>query len=218
MIILVYWKEQPLHSVLSGPAAFTVQNGVVMITTKHGRAGETKLTASGLFTVQERPTEKDPSMNLQEYAIYIQRLQALGLVGVQPPELSDPSILGAGTNWQDALFQNTNMQKYSLSMSGGSDKSTFYVSGDYLNQDGVALGSGFTRGSIRLNLDNQATKWLKFGINLSAFATKEKVNTTDGNLINIAITQNPTIPVKNPDGSLTGAPHRHKPNMPKLIL
>ena len=195
-------------SVLEGAAATSIYgaagaNGVLMITTKRGKAGQTKLTASGLFTVQERPTER-PVMNLQEYAIYIQRLQALGLVGVQPPELGDPSILGDGTNWQDALFHNTNMQKYSLSMSGGSDKSTFYVSGDYLNQEGVALGSGFTRGSIRLNLDNQATKWLKFGINLSAFTTKEKVNTTDGNLINIAITQNPTIPVKNPDGSYGG--------------
>ena len=96
------------------------------------------------------------------------------------------------------------MQKHSLAISGGSDKSTFYLSGDYLSQDGVALGSGFTRGSIRLNLDNQATTWLKFGINLNAFTTKEKVNTTDGNLINIAISQNPTIPVKNPDGSFGG--------------
>ena len=56
----------------------------------------------------------------------------------------------------------------------------------------------------RLNLDNQANKWLKFGVNLSAFTTKEKVNTTNGNIINIALTQSPNIPVKNPDGTFGG--------------
>ena len=195
-------------SVLEGPAATSIYgaagaNGVLMITTKRGKSGQTKVSASSLLTSQQRPTER-PVMNLQEYARYLQKLQALGLVGAEPPELGDPSLLGAGTNWQDALFRNTLLQKHSLAISGGSDKTTFYLSGDYLSQDGVALGSGFNRGSIRLNLDNQANKWLKFGISLNAFATKEKVNTLNGNLINIAITQNPSIPVKNPDGSFGG--------------
>jgi TonB-linked SusC/RagA family outer membrane protein len=195
-------------SVLEGSAATSIYgaagaNGVIMITTKHGKAGQTRVNVSGLYSIQERPSEL-PVMNLQEYALYIQKLQALGLVGVQPPEIGDPSILGEGTNWQDALFRNTNMQKYSLGLSGGTDKTAFYLSGDYLNQDGVAIGSGFKRGSIRLNLDNQATKWLKFGTSLSAFVTHEQVNVTNGNLINIAIQQNPTIPVKNPDGSYGG--------------
>ena len=195
-------------SVLEGPAATAIYgavgaNGVLMITTKHGKAGQTRINATGLFTVQEQPTFR-PVMNLQQYALYIQKLQAIGAVGVQPPEIGDPTILGEGTNWQNELFRPTNMQKYSLAISGGSDKSTFYFSGDYLNQQGVAQGSGFQRGSIRLNIDNQANNWLKFGVNLSAYTTKEKVNTTNGNIINIAITQNPTIPVKNPDGSWGG--------------
>lgn len=195
-------------SVLEGAAATSIYgaagaNGVLMITTKHGKSGQTKVSASTLLTIQDKPNER-PVMNLQQYAIYIQKLQALGLVGVQPPEIADPSILGAGTDWQDALFRRTKLQKHSLAISGGTDKTTFYLSGDYLTQDGVALGSGFNRSSIRLNLDNQANKWLKFGTNLSAFTTKEKVNTTNGNLINIAITQNPTIPVRNPDGSFGG--------------
>ena len=198
-------------SVLEGAAATSIYgaagaNGVLMITTKHGKAGQTKVSASSLFTVQDKPEER-PVMNLQQYALYIQKLQALGLVGAEPPELGDPSILGPGTDWQDALFRRTNLQKHAIAISGGSEKSTFYLSGDYLKQDGVALGSGFNRGSIRLNLDNQANTWLKFGTNLSAFVTKEKVNTTSGNIINLAITQNPTIPVKNPDGSFGGPAH-----------
>lgn len=195
-------------SVLQGPAATSIygqagSNGVLVITTKHGKAGPTKVSASTLYTIQDKPEER-PVMNLKEYAIYIGRLQKLGLVGVEPAELADPSLLGEGTNWQDALFSRTALQKHSLAISGGTEKSSFYFSGDYLNQDGIAIGSGFKRGSVRINLDNQATKWLKFGTNLSAFTTKEKVNTSNGNIINIAITQNPTIPVKNPDGSWGG--------------
>ncbi len=195
-------------SVLEGPAATSIYgsagaNGVVMITTKQGKSGQTKVSASEGQTFQDRPTPQ-PVMDLKQYALYIQKLQALGLVGVEPAELTDPTLLGKGTNWQNELFRRTRLQKHSLSLSGGNDKSTFYFSGDYLNQDGVALGSGFKRGSVRINLTNQATKWLKFGTNLSAFTTKEKVNTFQGNIINLALGQNPTIPVKNPDGSFGG--------------
>jgi TonB-linked SusC/RagA family outer membrane protein len=195
-------------SVLQGPAATSIYgaagaNGVIMITTKHGKSGQTKVTASGMYTIQERP-KKLPVLNLQQYALYLQKLQPLGLTGAIAPELTDPTILGPGTDWQDELFRPTGMQKYSLAVSGGTDKSTFYFSGDYLSQDGIALGSGFDRGSVRLNLDNQANKWLKFGTSLNAFITKESVNTTNGNLIGIALSQNPSIPVKNPDGSFGG--------------
>lgn len=195
-------------SVLEGPAATSIYgaagaNGVLMITTKQGKAGNTKVNFSTSQTQQQRPKAL-PVMNLQEYAIYIGKLQKYGLVGQEPAELGDPTILGSGTNWQNALFNKTQMQKYSLSLSGGTDKTTFYFSGDYLSQDGVASGSGFKRGSIRVNLTNQATKWLKFSMNLSSFATNEKVNTFQNNIVNLALGQNPTIPVKNPDGSWGG--------------
>jgi TonB-linked SusC/RagA family outer membrane protein len=195
-------------SVLEGPAATSIYgaagaNGVLMITTKQGKAGNTKVNITEQQTIQTTPKEL-PVMNLKEYAQYIQKLQKYGLVGVEPAELTDPTLLGPGTDWQAALFQQTLMQKHSLSLSGGTDKSTFYFSGDYLSQNGVAIGSSFKRGSVRLNLTNQATKWLKFGINISAFGTREQANTTQGNIINIALGQNPTIAVKNPDGTFGG--------------
>lgn len=195
-------------SVLEGPAATSIYgaagaNGVIMITTKQGKAGNTKINATELQSIQDKPKEQ-PVMNLKEYALYVQKLQNLGLVPTEPSEIGDPTILGNGTNWQDALFRRVSMQKHSLSLSGGNERSTFYFSADYLSQDGVAIGSGFNRGSIRLNLNNQANNWLRFSTNLNAFTTKEKVNTFQGNIINIALGQNPTIPVKNPDGSFGG--------------
>ncbi len=91
------------------------------------------------------------------------------------------------------------MQKHSLGISGGTDKTTFYFSADYLNQKGIAIGSGFQRASTRFNLTNQATKWLKFSTNLSFFGTKENVNVFQGQIVNQALTQNPTIPgLRNP--------------------
>jgi TonB-linked SusC/RagA family outer membrane protein len=195
-------------SVLAGPAATSIYgaagaNGVLMITTKQGKSGATRVNFSESQTIQTRP-DNQPVMNLREYALYIGKLQQLGLVGVEPPELADPAILGPGTDWQHTLFRPTRMQKHSLGISGGTERSTFYLSGDYLNQDGVAVGSGFKRGSIRLNLANQATKWLKFSTNMSAFATYEKANTFQNNILNLALNQNPTIPVKNPDGTYGG--------------
>jgi TonB-linked SusC/RagA family outer membrane protein len=195
-------------SVLQGPAATSIYgaagaNGVIMITTKQGKAGLTRVNFTELQNLQTRPTDL-PVMNLQQYAIYVQKLENLGLVPAEPNELSDPSILGPGTDWQQALFQDVWMQKHSLGVSGGTDKTTFYLGGDYLNQNGIAIGSGFKRGSVRLNLTNQANKWLRLGINLSGFGTRENANIYQGNLINVAIGQNPTIPVKNADGTFGG--------------
>ena len=195
-------------SVLEGPAATSIYgaagaNGVVMITTKQGKAGLTRVQASELESLQERPKDQ-PVMNLKQYAQYVLKLENLGLVPAEPNELSDPSILGPGTNWQNTLFTPVWLQKHSLGLSGGTDKTTFYLSGDYLNQNGVAVGSGFQRGSIRLNLTNQANKWLKISTNLAAFGTKEKVNVFQGNIVNLALGQNPTIPAKNPDGTYGG--------------
>ncbi|HXB96122.1 MAG TPA: SusC/RagA family TonB-linked outer membrane protein, partial [Puia sp.] len=195
-------------SVLEGPAATSIYgaagaNGVIMITTKQGKAGQTRVNFTELQSLQERPKDL-PVMNLQQYAIYVGKLNSLGLVPTEPAELQDPSILGPGTDWQHALFQDVWLQKHSLGISGGTDKTQFYLSGDYLKQNGIAIGSGFDRGSIRLNLTNQANKWMRVGVNFSAFGTKETVNIFQGNLINVALGQNPTIPVHNPDGTFGG--------------
>ena len=195
-------------SVLEGPAATSIYgaagaNGVIMITTKTGKAGQTRISANELESLQERPKEL-PVMNLKQYGQYVLKLEGLGLVPTEPNQLSDPSLLGPGTDWQKAMFQNVWLQKHTLSLNGGSDKTLFYLSADYLNQNGIAAGSGFNRGSIRLNLSNQATKWLKISTNISGYGDEEKVNNFQGNLINLALGQNPTIPVKNLDGSYGG--------------
>lgn len=196
-------------NVLQGPSATSIYgaaggSGVVMITTKHGRAGESKLSFNTLLTQQEMP-KLAPVMNLPQYATFRNELQKAGGASSEA-DFGDPSILGPGANWQGALFRKTLLQKHQLSLSGGTDKTTFYLSGEYFNQEGVAQGSGFTRGSVRLNLENNTRKWLRIGTNLSVNMTKEKVVTSNNSLIETAIDISPAIPIQNPDGTWGGPP------------
>ncbi len=194
-------------NVLQGPSATAIfgskgANGVIMITTKHGKAGDTKISAGTMWTMQDRPTYI-PVMNLQQYASFRNENAKAGGTA-SDSSFADPSVLGMGTNWQAQLFRKTLLQKHSMSLSGGNEKTTFYLSGEYFNQDGIAPGSGFSRASARINLDNQTRKWLKIGTNISINQTNEKVNTTNAGIISLAIQQNPSIPVTNPDGSWGG--------------
>ncbi len=194
-------------SVLQGPSATGIYgaaggNGVIMITTKRGRSGDTKVSFNSLASVQDMP-DKVPVMDLREYATYRNEFAKAG--GAQfEPAFADPSVLGSGTDWQKALFRRTLLQKYGLGLSGGNDRTTFYTGVEYFKQEGVVKGSGFERYSGRLNLDNQTRRWLKLGVNLNVSQTKEVVNTSNGDLLNIAIGQNPGVPVTNPDGSWGG--------------
>ncbi|MCG7859536.1 TonB-dependent receptor, partial [Flavihumibacter sediminis] len=108
------------------------------------------------------------------------------------------------TDWQGELFRNAPMQKHQLSVSGGNEKTTYYLAGDYLKQDGIALGSGFDRYSARLNLDNKPREWATIGASLSFNQTNENLTTSQENIIANALRLTPQIPVKNLDGSWGG--------------
>lgn len=194
-------------NVLQGPSATAIYgavgaNGVVMITTKRGKAGEAKITFNSLLTLQSEPKHIDV-MNLREYAQFRNEAAAVGSTATEP-QFADPSVLGEGTDWQGALFRPTTLQKYSVGLSGGTEKSTYYLSGEYFNQKGIVEGSGFKRYNGRLNLENQTRNWLKIGANVNVGITEEKVNTNNGGIIQLALDQNPSVPVTNPDGSWGG--------------
>ncbi|SHN36627.1 TonB-dependent receptor [Chitinophaga sp. CF418] len=196
------------YDILQGPSATAIYgsratNGVVLITTKRGKSGQVKLSYNYLYTLQDRPDDLN-TMNLQQFAIMNNEIATL-LNRTPNQEFQNPSVLGQGTNWQNALFKTAPMQKHQVNLSGGSDKTTYYMSGEYFSQEGVAIGSNFDRYSYRLNLDNQAFKWLKLSTSLSFYQTKEKLASTSEDVIRNAINLAPNIPVKNPDGSWGGA-------------
>ncbi|HTE13159.1 MAG TPA: TonB-dependent receptor, partial [Chitinophagaceae bacterium] len=193
--------------VLQGPSATAIYgsratNGVLLITTKRGKSGDAKINYGFQYSVQQAPRHLQV-MNLPQYAQMVKEFHALA-GGVTPAEFLDSSLLGNGTDWQDELFKNTPMSKHQLSMSGGSDKSTYYLSGEYLDQKGIALGSGFKRYGMRLNLDNKPREWITIGTNLSFNQTNENLTTSQENVISDALQLTPQVPVKNLDGSWGG--------------
>lgn len=176
-------------------------NGVVLITTKRGKSGDAKFTYSGSVTVA-RQNKRIDIMNLREFATFYNTLVDVGEIS-QPDELySDPSVLGVGTNWQDAVFQTAWQTDQQISAEGGSDKVHYYISSGYNKQDGTILGSSFRRFNTRVNLDAQLKKWLKIGFNGTFAQTHESLKLAEGDegLINYSLTTPPDIQIYNIDG------------------
>jgi len=211
--------------ILQGPSATAIYgsratNGVVMVTTKRGKNGDFKINYTAQYNIQT-PPKRVEVMTLPQYAQMQKEYKAIA-GGTVREELLDPSILGPGTNWQNELFNNAAMQKHQISLSGGSNNTTYYMSGEYLDQQGVAEGSGFKRYGFRVNLDNKPREWLNIGANLSFNQTNEKLTTSQENIIIRAIQLSPEVPVKNLNGTwgggdLTNPAHQFSPVNPIAI-
>ncbi|OQP60528.1 SusC/RagA family TonB-linked outer membrane protein [Niastella vici] len=180
-------------------------NGVIVITTKRGQVAAPRITYDGYAGFQQI-LRRLPLMNLSEFAAFINdRNSGMGWGFDTRPEFANPQYLGKGTDWQKELFRNAPMSNHSVSVSGGDVRTQYLLSGTLFKQEGIALGSDFRRISVRLNLDNKTTNWLKIGTSLQLVNIKENVNSTSSNVINTALSQTPDIPVKNADGSWGGA-------------
>jgi TonB-linked SusC/RagA family outer membrane protein len=180
-------------------------NGVIVITTKRGQVAPPSISYEMYTGYQELP-KKLPVMNLREYATFInERNTGLGWGFDTRPAFANPKYLGNGTNWQKELFRKAPMYNHTLTINGGDVRTQYLLSASYFNQEGIALGSDFRRISLRLNLDNKTTDWLKIGTSLQLVTIKESVNSTSSNVIGTALSQTPDIAIKNEDGSWGGA-------------
>lgn len=179
-------------------------NGVILITTKRGKAGEAKFTYDGMFAVSQQNRRVD-MMNLREYAEFYNEMIRIGEEYEANPYYADPSLLGVGTNWQDAVFQTALQHQHQISASGGTDKVQYYVSGSYMDQEGTIIGSNFERFSVRTNLDAQLKKWLKLGVNVTFSNTVDDLKLADGEagIIFTSLTAVPDIPIYDVDGNFT---------------
>ena len=176
-------------------------NGVVLITTKHGKAGDAKFSYDGMVAVS-RQTSRIDMMNLREFAEYYNDMVDMGLVE-HNGWYADPSILGKGTNWQDEVFRTALQHQHQISAQGGSEKVQYYVSGSYMNQEGTIIGSNFDRLSFRANLDAQLKDWFKLGMNATYAVTNDNIKLADGQegVIFYSLSTLPDIPVYDLDGN-----------------
>jgi TonB-linked SusC/RagA family outer membrane protein len=179
-------------------------NGVIIVTTKRGQKGAPKVSYNGYMAIQSVPKTLK-MMNLPEYANYEIQIQTdLGLT--KNNNYLDPTLLGAGTDWQKAIFQVATAQSHQLSVSGGTDKSTYAVSGSYLDNPGIIVGSGFNRYTGRVHFESEVKKWLKVGSTMNFSKRSETITLNDGSggVIMQALQMQPDVPVKNFDGTYAG--------------
>ncbi|MBC3786713.1 SusC/RagA family TonB-linked outer membrane protein [Spirosoma utsteinense] len=181
-------------------------NGVVIITTKRGRAGQGRVEFDTYQGIQQ-VRRQIPMLNATEYAQLVNEAQVNAGRG---PLFTNEQVagFGAGTNWQDEIFRSAPMRNYQLTASGGTDKTRYAISGNYFKQDGVILNSSFDRGSLRFNFDHKLNDKFSLGTNLNIVRSRQFAVPTDadgGNSASVvygALNFSPTQPVYNPDGTL----------------
>lgn len=167
-------------------------NGVVLISTKKGKAGTSKIEL-GYYTGNQRATNRRKFMNAQQYVEYFKQAgvgaakqdYAAGYYAtLQDAEDDYESYVenhftnySAGTddwqtgkintNWQDQVFRVAPISQYDMSITGGNDKTKIFFSGQYLDQKGILIGNQYKRYSGRLNIEHKVKNWLTAGANLS---------------------------------------------------
>jgi TonB-dependent starch-binding outer membrane protein SusC len=182
-------------------------NGVVMVTTRSGKAGVPRVVFDHSVGIQKLRKKLD-MMNSDEWynftkAYYVN--SGLALPGDLPAAV--PSV---NTDWQDETFRTALLLNNSVSVSGGNEKSRYYVSGSYFDQQGIVRNSGYKRGSIRLNLDNKLSDIFSLATRLTisrgvqdGFSPSMGDNTRNfgksgmGSVLRAL----PTVPVRNDNGT-----------------
>lgn len=179
-------------------------NGVILITTRRGKKGESRVTYEPYFGVQQVARKMDV-MSLQQFAGFHNEMSAEGWIGSRQ-EFSDPTLLGRGTDWQNEVFRTAAVTNHQFAVTGGTENTTYAFSAGYFKQEGIVIGSEFDRYSIRLNLDNQAKSWLRVGNNFTVSRTNERItlNDSEDGVISSTLLQSPDVPLRFADGSWGG--------------
>lgn len=170
-------------------------NGVVLITTKRGKEGVSSIRFNA-YTGFSNIRKTVETLTTKQYRSLLEELS---------PGSWDQTWTGY-TNWQDESFGIGKNQSVQLAFAGGNDKTRYMLSTNYLNNEGIVKPARFDRYSVRLNLDNQATNWLKIGTSINVLRSRTK-NTPDnassgrGGVIMSALNTPPFLTTFKNDGS-----------------
>lgn len=192
-------------------------NGLILITTKRGKAGKPTIEFNAYTGVQQIPQNQRPDVfNAAELAQFLrERIEDQAAVqGVEPviPEnLQNPASYGEGTNWFDAMTREAWMQNVNMSIRGGADNFRYRLGFGYMNQDGTIIETNLKRYSMRANIDADITPWLHIGMELAPSLTNNLSGNTDPgggqfsvyNTVNVAHWADPSAPLYDENGNLT---------------
>lgn len=174
-------------------------NGVVLVTTKKGASGDGTISVSTNWGVQS-PTSVPKMLNASQFASLHNDMMANNNER-QRPDFADPLVWGQGADWVNELLRTSIMQNYSLSYSGGNDKSTYYISGGVFDQDGIVINTSYKRYTLQLNNESKVRSWLKFGNNLTL---SHDVKSSGSYSVLNSLASLPTQPILNEDGTYSG--------------
>lgn len=211
-------------------------NGVVLITTKRGSKDSKPSITVDTYTGIQNPARRVKLMNSAELTDYLKDARNNAYLQDVPGALAtDPNTVrltkvsaipslqaanyfipddfvnptGVDTDWQDVIFNTAAVYNTTLSLSGGSEKLGYYVSGNYYDQNGIIDKTGFKRYSLRINLDAQPFKHLKVGFNLNPSYTDQQRGSTSApyfadppGAVYTALVTSPTVSPYLPDGSI----------------
>lgn len=206
-------------------------NGVVLITTKKGKSGKTSFQVNAQTGINE-PTHLRGFLNAEEYVNLLREaaINSDKIEGVDPLDpaqyrrswlefaegrldrysgWSDWKTLETNTNWEKLAFNdNANTQGIDVSASGGNDKTRYYISLGYVDQDGILIGNRLKRISSRINLDQSISDQFKIGLNLSLTQTKSGRVQVDNEFSTPMqlVALSPVTPLRDLEGNLYNTP------------
>jgi len=195
-------------------------NGVILITTKRGKAGTSKVEYDTYYGFQD-VIKILPVLNARQYAEFRNDafVNARGRNGQGKPTYSDEEVasFGEGTNWQEELYRRAPIASHQLTFTGGSEAMQYAVTANYFDQDGIVLGTGLKRYSMRANLDAKLSDRFKLSNNFTLSYIQSDLarsgggvngtsgiqSPTAGNVIQDVLFYNPVIPVRDANGNFT---------------
>lgn len=187
-------------------------NGVVIVTTKQGTIDRPTRFSLNAWVGMQEPLRTIDLVNAQEYVTLANELaQNTG----QPLPFPDPGAVTADVDWQDEIFGSAPIQSYQLSASGGTDRITYYFSGNLIRQEGIIDRSEFDRLTLRLNNEYQLTDAFSLGHNLSFSYTDKR---DPPGVLSALYRADPTIPARNPDGSFADMNVRSSAGNPAAVI
>lgn len=181
-------------------------NGVVLISTKRGQTGEPSVRLNAYWGISHLRKNIDV-LSTKKYRELMNEIS---------PGSLDPTAT-TNTDWQNEVFGLGRNQSYQLSYSGGTEKARYFVSGNYLNVEGIARPAKFDRYSLRVNLDNQLRSWLKLSSNINVLHsdtkdTPDNASSGRGGVIMSALNTPPFLNIYKRDGSGQYDPNPFQPS------
>lgn len=190
--------------------------GVILVTTKKGQEGSMKINYNG-YSGTSRPARKLDLLDAQQYATLRNESSVAAGKGILFP---NPASLGKGTDWQDAIFnESAQRQGHEISLSGGNSKSTYYVSFGLLEQDGIVATqiSKYKRKNLRINSNHKVSEWLTFGQTVGYSNEKNQglgnTNSEYGGPLSSALNLDPITPLVITDPAVASAPPYNEPGI-----